>query len=97
MLCCLGNDRAIPALQHEHAELIVGVKQYRERKKVYDLTVDNAHCFFANGILVHNCQDCVQALATCYDRPKQADDMMKRLGNNGADSEVTFASDYPMI
>jgi superfamily I DNA/RNA helicase len=24
---------------------------------VYDLTVEDLHCFYANGILVHNCQD----------------------------------------
>ena len=30
---------------------------------VYDLTVEDEHCFFANGILVHNCHDCIQAIA----------------------------------
>lgn len=29
---------------------------------VYDITVEDAHCFYANGILVHNCQDAVQNL-----------------------------------
>ena len=24
---------------------------------VYDLTVDGTHCYYANGVLVHNCQD----------------------------------------
>ena len=25
-------------------------------EKVYDITVEDTHCFFANGVLVHNCQ-----------------------------------------
>lgn len=28
--------------------------------RVYDLTVDEAHCFYAQGILVHNCADALQ-------------------------------------
>lgn len=37
---------------------------------VYDLTVEDLHCFYANGILVHNCQDLSKAqmklaLAAC--------------------------------
>ena len=29
---------------------------------VYDLTVADEHCYFANGILVHNCDALSQAL-----------------------------------
>lgn len=29
----------------------------RDRKQVYDIEVDEAHEFFANGVLVHNCMD----------------------------------------
>jgi hypothetical protein len=32
--------------------------------RVYDLTVEDAHCFFANGVLVLNCQDALQMIAT---------------------------------
>ncbi len=28
--------------------------------EVYDLTVEDAHCFYANGVLVHNCADALQ-------------------------------------
>ena len=28
-----------------------------ETTPVYDVTVDGTHCFFANDILVHNCQE----------------------------------------
>ena len=33
-----------------------------EPRRVYDLTVADAHCFFANGILVSNCHDALQYL-----------------------------------
>ena len=39
---------------------VVGVHRCRERSDVFDLVVDGAHCFFANGILVHNCMDALQ-------------------------------------
>jgi hypothetical protein len=29
---------------------------------VYNLTVEGAHCYFANGVLVHNCDSTVMAL-----------------------------------
>jgi superfamily II DNA or RNA helicase len=34
-----------------------------EEEDVYDITVDDTHCIFANGILVHNCQH--WAASTC--------------------------------
>ena len=33
-----------------------------EPMKVYNLTVEGVHCFYANGILVHNCDAMTQAL-----------------------------------
>lgn len=30
------------------------------RQRVYDLTVDDAHCFYANNLLVSNCHDALQ-------------------------------------
>ena len=33
-----------------------------ERKPVYNLTVAEAHCFYANGVLVHNCDSMTLAL-----------------------------------
>jgi hypothetical protein len=41
---------------------IVGKRLCPDRRDVYDLTVEGSHCFFANGILVHNC-DCTEYLA----------------------------------
>lgn len=39
----------------------VGKSAYPTLKPVYDMTVDGEHCFFANGVLVHNCHDSLQA------------------------------------
>jgi hypothetical protein len=36
---------------------IKSVKVLKTRKPVYDLTVEDAHEFFANGVLVHNCDE----------------------------------------
>ena len=33
-----------------------------EKKPVYNLTVADAHCFYANGVLVHNCDSMTLAL-----------------------------------
>lgn len=33
---------------------------------VYDLTVEEAHCFYANGLLVGNCHDAEQYAAVQY-------------------------------
>lgn len=41
----------------DFAEYIVDVKHIGKAKKVYDLTIDEQHEFYANGILVHNCID----------------------------------------
>ncbi len=42
---------------------IVGVKRLVEPTRVYDITVDEAHCFYANGVLVQNCADAEQYMA----------------------------------
>lgn len=42
--------------KHKPALKIVGVSLCQDRKDVYDLTVDDQHCFYAEGILVHNCE-----------------------------------------
>jgi hypothetical protein len=37
------------------------IEPTNEKRKVFNLTVEDAQCFYANGILVHNC--CSMALA----------------------------------
>ncbi len=46
--------------EREHAPRVVQISSIAERRRVYDLTVDEAHCFYANGILVGNCHDALQ-------------------------------------
>lgn len=80
----------------KHCPMVATVESidptYITEHHVYDITVDVCHAFYANGILVHNCQDlnrCQQALAKiagkrlilCGD-PKQA-----IYGFAGADSQ----------
>ena len=47
---------------------VVAIKLLTEQKKVYDITVFEAHCFYANGVLVSNCADAEQYLALGYTR-----------------------------
>ena len=62
-LFALNRFGATSIRRPEHAPRIVGVRRCRERSDVYDLTVEGAHCFYANGILVHNCHDALQYAA----------------------------------
>lgn len=41
---------------------VVGQKRVQGQEKVYDLTVEGAHCFYAEGVLVGNCHDALQYL-----------------------------------
>jgi hypothetical protein len=47
---------AVPAPSTTTA-LVVSVKRLARRLDVYDIAVEGAHEFFANGILVHNCDE----------------------------------------
>ena len=51
-------------LRRKRAVTIVGVKRYQSPKpiRVYDLTVEKEHVFYANGVLVSNCADSLQYL-----------------------------------
>jgi RNA ligase (TIGR02306 family) len=42
---------------------IVGIETVTTVSRRYDITVENTHNFFANGILVHNCQNMTRAFA----------------------------------
>jgi hypothetical protein len=41
---------------------IVKIEQIESDSKRYDISVENTSCFFANGILVHNCENIVDRL-----------------------------------
>ena len=53
---------------------MIKIEYLENQEDVYDLTVDGNHNFFANGILVHNCQEI--ALPT-----RELDDLHDNLGN----------------
>lgn len=37
-----------------------------DKQEVYDCTIDTVHCFYANGILVHNCAEiCIESYELC--------------------------------
>jgi len=44
---------------------IKSIKFVKQKRKVYDIEVEDAHCFFANGIMVHNCHH--SSAKTCKD------------------------------
>lgn len=56
--------------QLKHAPRIVGVRSYpTTQKRVYDLTVQNAHSFFAGGVWVSNCAEALQYGVMHIDSP----------------------------
>lgn len=65
------NSESTSTGKPEHAVKLVG-KQHLvgQSAKVYDLTVLDEHCFYANGILVSNCGDAVQYLALRFASPR---------------------------
>ena len=52
------------------APRVVRISPLQERISVYDITVEDAHCFYANGILVHNCQDALAYLCCHLQRDR---------------------------
>lgn len=40
---------------------MIKIEKIKERKTVYDITVDGNHNFYGNGILVHNCSEIMEA------------------------------------
>lgn len=49
---------------------VVTVVKNENRSAVYDLTVEGAHEFFANGVLVHNSMDCARYVSLDTDSPQ---------------------------
>lgn len=70
------QDFVLSIMERSTGERITptGGKHYSKggvRKPVYNLTVDDAHCFYANGILVGNC-DALQYMAEIVSLPPPA-------------------------
>ena len=60
-MCALRDDDVLADSRraHEPAVRVVGIEPVG-RANVYDLTVEDAPEFFANGILVHNCMSAMR-------------------------------------
>ena len=43
---------------------MIKIKKYKQNEPVYDITVKNTENFFANNILVHNCQEITQPVVS---------------------------------
>lgn len=56
------SSRSISTRSEKPALKVAAVFSQAERADVYDLTVEGAHCFYVNGILVSNCHDGLQYL-----------------------------------
>jgi PBSX family phage terminase large subunit len=79
------------------SDFVVGVVQEkvslkRKAPAVYDLTVDEEHEFFANGVLVHNCMDAVRYWLTSF----VGSDNVARMGNAEQDS-AAFRQSYTCV
>ena len=48
-------------MQEQHIVRIIA-REWRPPACVYNITVEEAHCYYANGVLVSNC-DCLQYVA----------------------------------
>ena len=57
------------SIVQDYASKGITLKIRKDSVPVYDLTVKLHHCFFANGILVSNC-DAFGLMAVCYEEPK---------------------------
>lgn len=59
----LSSDRTEKAEQSHAAGSVEPSGEFGSRQPVFNLTVEGAHCFYANGLLVHNCDSMTQALS----------------------------------
>ena len=59
------SSRQTNTQNEKHAARVVTARllPQKDTVRVYDLMVQDAECFYANGILVHNCHDALQYLA----------------------------------
>ena len=55
---------------------VVRVEELTNRIPVYNLEVEDAHEFFANGILVHNCLDSLRYVVAWLTRPRETTEVV---------------------
>lgn len=67
--CAELNSHVTGMHEKLHAVRLVQMRRLEgRREKVYDLTVERSHTFFANGVLVHNCADNLRYIAVAADQ-----------------------------
>ena len=73
--------RSINTRKQKPAPKVVGVSLWETQNavRVYDLTVEEAHCFYANGVLVHNCHDALQYAAMYSTTMQQGTEWGKKI------------------
>lgn len=59
-------ERRSQSISMPENDFVIGVAQ-RGPGRVYDITVEQAHCFYAEGILVSNCHDALQYVLAGYE------------------------------
>ncbi len=72
-----GRKNADCLVAAHHAALQAGMFARFPYVQVYDLTIEDAHCYYANGILVHNTDSACQAI-----------NFLRQTGNTSTDGEI---------
>ena len=54
---------------------VVGITRRNTPEPVYNLEVEDAHEFFANGVLVHNCLDALRYLVAWLVEPMTTEEV----------------------
>lgn len=76
---------------------VISVEEYPIKDLyVYDLEVENTHCYYANGVLVHNCQDDTNLQLYLVEKMGQPDGNIMLIGDI-SQSIYSFRSARPDI
>jgi len=69
----VGNNSQLTNTQkREHVLRVAQLRRQGRHERVYNLTVDDAHEYYANGVLVHNCDSVRYAMFTAPTEPVKA-------------------------
>ncbi|MFA5027385.1 MAG: hypothetical protein WC713_05870 [Candidatus Methylomirabilota bacterium] len=77
-LCAESRIAQTSTLGARRVARVVRIRRLLQHTSVYDLTVDEAHCFYVNGILVHNCHDALQYALLSMDEGFRVEHSMGR-------------------
>lgn len=94
VLLVVNLSKEINTLSKRRAQVIVpttylpliGLRTIRKEKaRVFDLTVENEHNYFANGILVHNCDPTTTVIGYEYNGQRIYDEVIYQTGLSNSD------------